>query len=287
MNFELDTEVRLFGEAVRAAIGDWEAPREPKLGVWLDDRDDELADRLARAGWQGLWEADLGVLVAGAIELGRAVAPMCLVDEVALGAPLSVGPRVRHGAAAQLCAVPLAGWGLTFGTIAEERRREPTLDGSGTILARHIEPVRHAAEDADDRWAAWTAATLGYLAGLAEAAQSAALAHARSREQFGRRLAAMPAIQARLADSALATDGLLLSAWQAAARTSESPRDTLSLGARAPALLWAGAACRDVTASAQQVHGAIGFALETGLHRYYRRAKSAQVWAAEVCRACA
>jgi alkylation response protein AidB-like acyl-CoA dehydrogenase len=42
-----------------------------------------------------------------------------------------------------------------------------------------------------------------------------------------------------------------------------------------------------VTASAHQAHGAIGFALETGLHRYYRRAKAVQVWAAAVCRECA
>jgi alkylation response protein AidB-like acyl-CoA dehydrogenase len=34
------------------------------------------------------------------------------------------------------------------------------------------------------------------------------------------------------------------------------------------------------------VHGAIGFALESGLHRFYRRAKATQVWAAAVCREC-
>jgi alkylation response protein AidB-like acyl-CoA dehydrogenase len=35
------------------------------------------------------------------------------------------------------------------------------------------------------------------------------------------------------------------------------------------------------------VHGAVGFALEGGIHRHYRRAKAVQVWAAVVCRACA
>ena len=48
-------------------------------------------------------------------------------------------------------------------------------------------------------------------------------------------------------------------------------------------LRWAGSACCDVTASAQQVHGAIGFALETGLHVYYRRARAAQAWAVAAC----
>jgi alkylation response protein AidB-like acyl-CoA dehydrogenase len=38
-----------------------------------------------------------------------------------------------------------------------------------------------------------------------------------------------------------------------------------------------------VTATAQQVHGATGFALESGLHRYYRRAKSLEIWNAALC----
>jgi alkylation response protein AidB-like acyl-CoA dehydrogenase len=90
----------------------------------------------------------------------------------------------------------------------------------------------------------------------------------------------MPAIQSRIADASLSVDGLELVAWKACAAAADPDR-------RAPALLWAGKAGRDVTLSAHQVHGAIGFALETGLHRYYRRAKSDQVWASAVTRACA
>lgn len=41
------------------------------------------------------------------------------------------------------------------------------------------------------------------------------------------------------------------------------------------------------TASALQVHGAIGFALESGLHRYFRWANTVQVWADAVRRALA
>ena len=97
-----------------------------------------------------------------------------------------------------------------------------------------------------------------------------------SREQFGAPLGALPAVQARLADAALATDGLQLVAWQAAA--GEDSR---------AALAWAGGACREVTAHVQQVHGGVGFALEGGIHRYYRRAKSMQVWTDAVLRATA
>ena len=50
-----------------------------------------------------------------------------------------------------------------------------------------------------------------------------------------------------------------------------------------PELRWAGEACCDVTASAHQVHGALGFALESGLHVYHRRARSVSAWAVAAC----
>jgi hypothetical protein len=276
MRFEVATELRHFGDSVRAAIGGWEAPREPDLGRWQDDRDDALTERLARAGWSELWSVDLGAVVAGGLELGRAVAPASLVDEAALGAPLGVGGRIRHGAGAATCALPQPGWGLALAHVQREGAPERTLDGGGTVVATIGDAAPVA--DGDARWSAWTAATLAQLAGLAAGALDEAVRHARTREQFGRPLAALPAVQARLADAALAVDALELTAWRSAAGSHEPDR--------APALLWAGAACREVTASAHQVHGAVGFALESGLHRYYRRAKTLQVWTAAVCREC-
>jgi Acyl-CoA dehydrogenase, C-terminal domain len=279
VNFDVATELRDIGDSVRAAIGNWDAPLEPELGSWVDDRDDDLGDRLGSVGWESLWDlGELGAVVVGALELGRAVAPVCTLDEASLGAPLAVDGRIRHGASTEACALPEPGWGLTLGRPAAERRKESTLDGTGTVVAEIGEAETLPADEARARWAAWTAATLGYVAGIADAALAAAVAHARSREQFGRPLGRLPAIQARLADAALLADGLLLTAWQSAAPENVD---------RQSALLWAGSACREVTASAHQVHGAIGFALETGLHRYYRRAKTVQVWSAAVCHASA
>ncbi len=249
MRFTVESELELFAESVRAALAGWEAPLQPVFGEWQDDRDDALAARLAEAGWGGLWSDPdlLGPAVAGGIELGRAVAPLCLVDEATLGMPLAVGGRVRHG----------NGW-------VEAGEREPTLDGTGTLrgvdLVLPTEP---------ERLQAWGAVTIAYLAGLADGALEKAVEHARSREQFGAPLAALPAVQSHLADAALARDGLLLSAWAAAVPDAGFP---------AAPLAWAGTACREVTARVQQVHGAVGFALEGGIHRFYRRAKTVQVW---------
>ncbi len=276
MRFEISEERKLFAESVRASIGGWEPPREPELGDWQDDRDDELASRLAAAGWADLWATGdlLGAVVAGGLELGRAAAPLCVIDEATLGAPLWVDGRTRHGLNSVSLAMPLRAGGLALVAPRSGARTEPTIDGSGTVrvdveVVGDLEAVAAAA-----CWHAWSAATLGYLAGLAERALELAVEHARTREQFGGPLSALPAVRSRLADAALAVDAMTLLAWASATDDRSLP---------APELIWAGAACCDVTASAHQVHGALGFALETGLHRFYRRARATHAWASAVC----
>jgi hypothetical protein len=278
VRFALLEEHVLFAESMRAAVGDWEAPREPELGVWQDDRDDALAARVAAAGWSELWAGDeiLGAVVAGGIELGRAAAPLCLLDEPTLGAPLCVDGRARHGRHTAALAVPLRGGGLGLGPPATDPRAELTLDGTGSVLVEVAAIGQLEEVAAASCWRAWNAATLAYAAGLAKRALELAVAHARTREQFGAPLAALPAVQSRLADAALATVGLELLAWSAAANGD---------GLQDGELRWAGSACCEVTAAAHQVHGAVGFALETGVHVLHRRARSAQAWAAAACSA--
>jgi hypothetical protein len=278
VRFDVSTELQLFGESVRAAIGDWRAPYELDLGSWQDDRDGALASRVADAGWSDLWAGQelLGAVVAGGIELGRAAAPVCLVDEATLGAPLYVDGRARHAGDASAVAVPLRGGGLALGPASSEPRAEITLDGSGTVRVDvaaqgRLEPVAATA-----CWRAWNAATLAYMAGLAACSLERAVEHARARHQFGAPLASLPAIQSRLADAALATDAITLLAWAAASNEG---------GLQEAELRWAGAACCEVTAAAHQVHGAVGFALETGLHVHHRRARAVHAWADAACAA--
>jgi len=278
MRFVVAEEHRLFAESVRAAIGEWHPPAEPELGSWQDDRDDVLAERVSAAGWADLWSGDelLGAVVAGALELGRVAAPLCVVDEATLGAPLAVEGRARHARKARAVAVPLRGGGLALGPPDSEPRPELTLDGTGTVLVDVVALGRLEDEVAATCWRAWNAATLAYAAGLAQAALVRAVEHARSREQFGAPLASLPAVQSRLADAALATDALALVAWAAA--TNEG-------GLQDAELRWAGAVACEVTGASHQVHGALGFALETGLHVLHRRALSVQAWTAAVCSA--
>jgi hypothetical protein len=278
VRFTVDAELELFAGSVRGALAGWQGPAEVSFGDWWDERDDELAGRLAAIGWEELWagETQLLAAAAGGIELGRATAPVCLVDDATLGAPLSAGGRVRHGAGREAWAVAGPGGGLVLA--AGRGTPEATLDGTGTLSRLELGAGMQVA-DAAARWRAWGVATLAYLAGLAAGALATAVEHVRAREQFGAPLAALPAVQQRLADAALAADGLVLSAWRAAVH--EDAGGPLPV----PVLLWAGGACRQVTAAVHQVHGATGFALETGVHRAYRRAKTVQVWTASACAA--
>jgi hypothetical protein len=271
VRFATDAALHLFAESVRGALEGFDAPLEPRLGSWWDERDDALGERLREVGWASLWsDAELlGPAVAGAVELGRAVAPLCVLDEATLGAPLGVGERARHAGGRSVVAVPVGGYDVVLRTAdTAAGTREPTLDGSGTIRGLALQGAQ-AADDGPLRLRAWGAATLGYLAGLADAALELAVAHAMSREQFGAPLGSLAAVQGRLAGAAVQRDGLALVAWDAADPGGGFPQ---------AALCWGGGACRDVTVQALQVHGGIGFALEGGIHRHYRRAKSSQVW---------
>jgi Acyl-CoA dehydrogenase, C-terminal domain len=268
MRFTVAPEHALFAESVVGAIGGWAPVLEPVFGTWWDERDEALSNRLAAAGWEALWEDAelLGPAVAGAIELGRAVAPLSLVDEATLGAPLCVDGRARHGTGRESVAVLHESGTLGLAAIARGEP-EPTLDGTGTLRVA-IGGVAPATDPAA-MLHVWAAVTLGYYAGLADAAVATALAHVTSREQFGAPLGALAAVQGRLADAALARDGLLLVAWAASDPEAGFPAD---------ALAWAGNACRGVAGEVLQVHGGIGFALEGGVHRFFRRAKTVQVW---------
>lgn len=270
-----DPEAMLFAEAVRGAIGSWEPAREPDLGAWLDDRDEALAERLATVGWRGLAEsADLLVpAVAGAIELGCACAPVCLLDEETLGGVLWISGRARHGVGASRLALPRPGGGLALAIARGSYAPERTLDGAGVVRVEVEAENELSPAEAEARWRAWAAVTLGYLAGLAGRALELAVAHARAREQFGAAIGALPAVQARLADAALAAEGIALLAWRAAAGES---------GAAIPERAWAADAACEVTSAAHQVHGAVGFALETGLHRIFRRARAVRAWSGAV-----
>jgi hypothetical protein len=278
-------EVAAFAEAVAtAADRALSAPEPWRPGAVQDDRSPALSDALAGMGWVDLAEDPALLPLAGpaALELGRRLAPLDVLDALLGGSPLA-GGLVRHGARYAVALEPAglvaAGDALSAGTcgpadaggVAEApvaliyaiEAAEPVAYGDALGVHRVL-ASSPAGEVGAAAVATWTAASVGYLAGLADWALALALDHAKGRRAFGTTLAGLAPVQQRLADAATTTRGLALLAHDRPGRA---------------ALAHAGHAAVEVTAACHQVAGAIGFTLEFPLQRAYRRARAVQLWA--------
>jgi alkylation response protein AidB-like acyl-CoA dehydrogenase len=98
--------------------------------------------------------------------------------------------------------------------------------------------------------------------------------YAKDRHQFDKPLGAFQALSHYLADAATAVDGAEALVHEAAWARSEG-RDVAKLAPMAK--LFACQTYRDVTATAQQIFGGIGFTVEFDIQLYFRRAKQLQV----------
>ncbi|HEY5144839.1 MAG TPA: acyl-CoA dehydrogenase family protein [Solirubrobacteraceae bacterium] len=109
------------------------------------------------------------------------------------------------------------------------------------------------------------------LVGVAQRAMEMSVAYAKDRKQFDTPIGAYQAVSHRCAQMLLETEGArsatYFGAWAADADPAQLP-----LGA-AMAKAAAAEAARNVTASAIQVHGGIGFTWEADVHWLYKRAQ--------------
>lgn len=108
------------------------------------------------------------------------------------------------------------------------------------------------------------------MAAGAEAVIERTVAHTTSREQFGRAIGSFQAAQHLVADMHIATQAARLAARSAVfwlGRGRPGQRET------AVAVLKAATAYRRVTLDAHQLHGGMGYVLETDLHLWSERAR--------------
>jgi alkylation response protein AidB-like acyl-CoA dehydrogenase len=130
-------------------------------------------------------------------------------------------------------------------------------------------------------WATWDAIMHdGIILAAAQAVGGAQYAleitvqYAKDRQQFDKPLGAFQALAHYLADGATAVDGAAVLVHEAAWARSEGR----SVAKLAPmAKLYACQTFRDVTATAQQIFGGIGFTVEFDIQLYFRRAKQLQL----------
>ena len=130
-------------------------------------------------------------------------------------------------------------------------------------------------------WSAWNDTMLdgaillaAQAVGGARAALDLAVDYAKTRQQFDKPLGAFQALAHYLADAATAVDGAQTLTWEAAWARTEA-RDVAQLAPMAK--LYAGRTFRDVTATAVQIFGGVGFTVDFDIQLYFRRAKSLQL----------
>jgi alkylation response protein AidB-like acyl-CoA dehydrogenase len=160
-----------------------------------------------------------------------------------------------------LFAVPLAHATRTVHPTLDQTRSQATLVFDGAPASRVGSSGVHAVS-------LLRAGLAVESVGVARAALAAAVAHLRTREQFGAPLATFQALRHRVADLTVRVEAATSSAWYAVrvAGTDEFPV------AATVAKLVATEAAYAVTGECIQLFGGIGFTWEHDAHRYFKRA---------------
>jgi len=113
------------------------------------------------------------------------------------------------------------------------------------------------------------------MAGLGQRVLDLSVAHAKTREQFGRPIGSFQAIQHKCADMLLRVENMRSAAWYAAWALAEGEPDAHAAACMAQA--YAAEACARVAGDGIQIHGGLGYTWEQDLHLYYKRAKADEV----------
>lgn len=110
--------------------------------------------------------------------------------------------------------------------------------------------------------------------GIMQQAMGMTAEYTSNRIQFGRPIGSFQAVQHRLADMLIDTEGARWSSYRAVSLLNKG-RDAAREVAIAKA--WTSDACQRVAYAAQHLHGGIGMDLDYDLHFYFRRAKAAEL----------
>jgi alkylation response protein AidB-like acyl-CoA dehydrogenase len=159
-------------------------------------------------------------------------------------------------------------------TVASDTQYRVELDGV------HVAAGDRVGDDGAG-WIAWEAVRddalillAAWAVGAATHAQEITVQYAKDREQFGKPIGAFQSIAHYLADAQTRLDGARTLVHEAAwARATGCPVTSLAPMAK----MFAAEMFRDLTATAQQIFGGVGFTLDYDIQLFFRRAKALQV----------
>ena len=222
---------------LKSQAREWLAQRYPLDRDWDKPQDDRWSE-LDELGWLDVADADLGF-----------VEEALLLEEMAYA--LYPGPYLAHVAGnIEVNGLALQGDGETVETVDSTR---PLHRNGGTQ------------ETARSR-----AAMAAEAVGVAQRALDLGIAHAKTREQFGKPIGVYQAVSHALADTYADVELARSLAYWAAWSVAED--DEQAAVAAAAAKAFATEAAVKACERSIQVHGGIGFTWEHSLHRFYKRA---------------
>jgi alkylation response protein AidB-like acyl-CoA dehydrogenase len=311
MDFGLTDDQRQIQRTARDMLADRAKPERVREHAEAGTIDEALWSELGELGWpgiaiaeenggQGLGRIELSILCE---ELGRCLAPVPFLPSV-LAATLieqAGSPEQRERWLGGLAAGEITGAiGTAVGGTAELVIGAPGAavvvlvedDGSGVIVTpdeveviavASIDPTRPTARvlagdagqtlpgDVSTGIDQALVAISSELVGVCDRALEMTVAYVKDRKQFGVPVGAYQAVSHRCAQMLLETEKArataAFAAWTADADPSGLP------GAAAMAKAAASEAAREVTGSAIQAHGGIGFTWEADVHWLYKRAQ--------------
>jgi alkylation response protein AidB-like acyl-CoA dehydrogenase len=311
MDFGLTDDQRDIQRTARDLLAERAKPERVREHAEAGSTDTVLWQELCELGWPGIAIAEthggqgLGVIELSILceELGRTLAPVpflpsamaaCVIEQV--GSPeqrerwlpgLASGETIGALAGAVDGTAELVIGGAEAGVIVLIED-----DGSGRLLTpadaevspvAAIDPTRSAArvsavgdtgetlEDGCPGLGRALVAVSSELVGVCDRALEMTVAYVKERKQFGVPVGAYQAVSHRCAQMLLETEKARSTAAFAAWSADANPEGLAEAAAMAKAA--ASDAGREVTASAIQAHGGIGFTWEADVHWLFKRAQ--------------
>jgi alkylation response protein AidB-like acyl-CoA dehydrogenase len=222
------------------------------------------ARALARAGAPG---ADtLGAVLTGDELVTFAPRP-ARGDAATLVPAGSVADHAVVLAGDRLVLAPLADHGTRVENLASMPLADVDVDPASPVLADGAAAIAIHEQGIDE----WLALTASALVGVSARALEIGVEYVKERKAWGQPIGSFQGISHRLADSAAATDGARLLAYEAAWAADDRPGRAAELAAMAFAFAYETA--RDATYRSLHFHGGYGFMMEYDIQLYYRRAR--------------
>jgi alkylation response protein AidB-like acyl-CoA dehydrogenase len=305
MNFDFTDDQHEIKRTARDLLASRSSPAKVREAAESKSYDDTLWSELVELGWpgiaiaeehggQGLGAVELAILSE---ELGYAVAASPFLSTVMAAEAIGAGGSAEQQAAwlPGLASGEITGaLGSASGLVGDADAAAVIVlvgdDGMARVLRRaeadvtvidSVDPTRRAArvsgegaplggdsEAAVDRARIPVAAE---LVGVAQRALEMTLAYVKDRKQFDTPVGAYQAVSHKCAQMLKDTEGARSATYFAAWAADAEPERLAEASSLAKAAASDGG--RDVTASAIQAHGGIGFTWEADVHWLYKRAQ--------------